>query len=67
MRGGAAIRAGTRALWGGLIIERRLDGRRFRRATGLPDTPKGRTTAGLWDKMLDTLLEGRRSLLRLAS
>lgn len=50
---------------GSLIIERRLDGRRFRRATGLPDTPKGRHTAGLWDKMLDTLLEaGRGDLVR---
>ncbi len=46
---------------GSLIIERRLDGRRFRRATGLPDTPKGRHTAELWNGMLDTLLEGGRS------
>jgi hypothetical protein len=48
---------------GTLIIERRLEGRRLRRTTGLPDTPKGRHTAGLWDKMLDTLIEGGRSEL----
>lgn len=46
---------------GSLLIERRLHGARFRRATGLRDTPTGRATAEKYDAMLSTLLDGGRA------
>lgn len=40
-----------------LVIECRLDRRRFRRATGLPDTKQGRATAARYFAMLPHLVE----------
>lgn len=51
---------------GSLVIDRRIQGQRFKVATGLPDTAKGRDLAKLWDGMVTVLAReaGRGDVVR---
>ena len=49
---------------GSLVIDRRIQGERFKVATGLSDTPKGRALAAQWDAMLTTLADPRLDVVR---